>query len=147
MGWASFLYGTFKRRLGFTPMGNLASWWNAEPLYETALLPRGAAEFHPESAAEARPQPGETSSVSREMQRERVGRKGMEKRFCITLSLHCLHWKPLSLCPSRQPLDHSEIVPSPFLCRAEVGAVCNGWCQGARQPTGRKVLFLKKKIK
>lgn len=84
------------------------------------------------------------SSVN-SVQRERVGRKGMEKRFCITLSLHCLGWKPLSLGPSRQPLDHLEIVPSPFLYRAEAGAVCSGRCQGARQPTGSKVLFFKKK--
>lgn len=146
MGWVSFLYGTFKRWPGFTPMGNQASLRNSEPFYGTALLPRGAAEFHTESAAEARPQPGETSSVNK-MQRERVGRKGMEKRFCITLSLHCLDWKALSLCPSRQLLDHLEVVPTPFLCRAEAGAVCNGRCQGAQQPTGRKVLFSKKKKK
>lgn len=93
-----------------------------------------------------RPQPGETFSVNT-MQRERVGRKGMKKWFCITLSLFCLDWKPLSPCPSRQCLDHLEIVPSSFLYRAEAGTVCYGQCQGTRQPTGRKVLFLKKKKK
>lgn len=75
------------------------------------------------------------------------GKEGMEKRFCIMLCLLCLGWKRLSLCPSRQPSDSLEIVPSSFLRSAEAETVCYGRCQGAQRPTGRKVLCLKKKKK
>lgn len=89
--------------------------------------------------------PGETSPVNI-TQGERVGRKGMEKWFCKTFSLLCLDWKPLSPWPSKQPSDCLEIVPSSFLHRGEAGTVCYGRCQRSQQLTGRKVLFLKKKM-
>lgn len=142
-GVSSFLYGRLWKRLSFIPMWNKASLQNPESSCKAALHPLGAAEAHEEGVQAARSQPGETSSVNT-TQGERVGRKGMEKRFCIAFSLLCLDWKPLSPWPSRRPSDHLEIVPSSFLYRGEAGTVCYGQCQGARQPTGRKVLFLKK---
>ena len=140
----SFLYGRFERRLGFIAMWNEHSLGNPESLCETPFPPPRAAEAHAEGAPAARPQPEETFSFNA-MQRERVQRKGMEKRFCITLSLLCLDWKLLSSCPSRQPSVCWGNVPSAFLYRAEAKTVCYGRCQGTRQPTGRKVLFSKKK--
>lgn len=136
-GGGSFLYGRLKRRLGFKPMWNKARLRNPEPLCETAFLPMGATEAPAEGVPAARPRPGETSSVNT-MQRERVGRKGMEKRFCITLS--CFVWiGSLSACvPADGPWIawklcpvHTCIEPKPGLF-AMAGARALGNLQEGR---------------